>query len=85
MDRQQRKADLIKFLGTIQRPDYSIEEIDENQSLIESGLIDSLAVLQIVSYLEENHNINFLEKGLDPGQLSSVGAILDLMENSPTR
>jgi len=85
MDRQQRKADLIKFLGTIQRPDYSIEEIDENQSLIESGLIDSLAVLQIVSYLEENHNINFLERGLDPGQLSSVGAILDLMENSPTR
>ena len=85
MDRQQLKADLIKFLGTIQRPDYSIEEIDENQSLIESGLIDSLAVLQIVSYLEEIHNINFLEKGLDPGQLSSVGAILDLMENSPTR
>ena len=85
MDRQQRKADLIKFLGTIQRPDYSIEEIDENQSLIESGLIDSLAVLQIVSYLEEIHNINFLEKGLDPGQLSSIGAILDLMENSPTR
>lgn len=85
MDRQQCKADLIKFLGTIQRPDYSIEEIDENQSLIESGLIDSLAVLQIVSYLEEIHNINFLEKGLDPGQLSSVGAILDLMENSPTR
>ncbi len=85
MDRQQRKADLIKFLGTIQRPDYSIEEIDENQSLIESGLIDSLAVLQIVSYLEEIHNINFLERGLDPGQLSSVGAILDLMENSPTR
>ncbi len=85
MDRQQRKADLIKFLVTIQRPDYSIEEIDENQSLIESGLIDSLAVLQIVSYLEEIHNINFLEKGLDPGQLSSVGAILDLMENSPTR
>jgi len=85
MDRQQRKADLIKFLGTIQRPDYSIEEIDENQSLIESGLIDSLAVLQIVSYLEEIHNINFLEKGLDPGQLSSVGTILDLIENSPTR
>ena len=85
MDRQQRKADLIKFLGTIQRPDYSIEEIDENESLIESGLIDSLAVLQIVSYLEEIHNINFFEKGLDPGQLSSVGAILDLIENSPTR
>ena len=50
MDRQQRKADLIQFLCIIQRPDFSIEDIDDSQSLIESGLIDSLAMLQIVEY-----------------------------------
>lgn len=82
MDRQQRKADLIRFLSTIQRPDFSIEDMDDSQSLVESGLIDSLAVLQIVSYLEETYNINFIEKGLDPGELSSVGSILDLIEHA---
>ena len=82
MDRQQRKAALIQFLCTIQRPEYSIEDIDEGQSLLGSGLIDSLAVLQIVSYLEETYNINFLEKGLDPGELSSVGSILDMIEHA---
>ncbi len=82
MDRQQRKADLIQFLCTIQRPDFSIEDIDDNQSLIESGLIDSLAVLLIVSYLEETYNIDFRVRGLDPGEFSSISAILDLIEHA---
>jgi acyl carrier protein len=80
MDRQRRKAGLIQFLRTIQKPDYPIEEIDEGQSLVESGLIDSLTVLQIVLYLEQTYKIDFREKGLDPGDLQSVGGILDLIE-----
>jgi acyl carrier protein len=80
MDRQKRKADLIQFLRTIQRPDYPIEEIDEGQSLVESGLIDSLAVLHIVLYLEQTYKIDFSEKGIDPGDLQSVGGMLDLIE-----
>lgn len=80
MDRQRRKADLIQFLRTIQRPDYPIEEIDEGQSLVESGLIDSLAVLQIVLYLEQTYKIDFRGKGIDPGDFQSVGGILDLIE-----
>ena len=81
MDRQRRKADLTQFLRTIQRPDSPIEEIGEGQSLVESGLIDSLAVLQIVLYLEQTYKIDFREKGIDPGDLQSVGGILDLIES----
>jgi methoxymalonate biosynthesis acyl carrier protein len=80
MDRQQRKTDLIQFLRTIQRPDSPIKEIDEGQRLVESGLIDSLAILQIVLHLERTYNIDFREKGIDPGDLQSVGGILDLIE-----
>ena len=80
MDRQQRKTDLIQFLRTIQKPDYPIEEIGEGQSLVESGLIDSLAVLQIVLYLERTYNVDFRDKGVDPGDLRSVAGILDLIE-----
>ncbi len=79
-DREQRKAELTDFLRTIQRPDRPIEEIGEDQSLIESGLIDSLAVLQIVLYLEQTYNIDFRANGVDPGELKSVGSILDLIE-----
>ena len=37
--------------------------------LVESGLIDSLAVLEIVSYLESTYAIDFTERGIEPEQL----------------
>jgi acyl carrier protein len=79
MDREQAKRELVSFLRTIQRPDYPHGQIDEESSLIESGLIDSLALLQIVTYLEETYNMDFREIGFDPAQLRSVGSILDLI------
>jgi acyl carrier protein len=79
-DRAQHKKNLIDFLRTIQRPDRPIENLDEEQSLVEAGLIDSLAVLQIVLYLEQAYGIDFRETGLDPGDLGSVRNILDVIE-----
>lgn len=79
MDRQQRKNDLIKFLRTIQRPGRQIEDT-EDQNLVKSGLIDSLAVLQIVFHLEQTYKIDFSDKGIDPGDLQTVEGILDLIE-----
>ena len=78
-DRPQQKAALIDFLRTIQRPDRPIDAIPEDQKLVESGLIDSLALLQIVNYLEETYRVDFRERGINPADLGSVGAILDLI------
>jgi acyl carrier protein len=80
MDREKNKADLIDFLRTIQRPDCPLAEIDGDLSLVESGLIDSLALLQIIGYLETAYNIDFREKGVGPSDLGSVNAILELIE-----
>ena len=79
MEPEQRKSDLISFLRTIQRPDFPLQEIDGDLSLVESGLIDSLALLQIITYLEETYGIDFREKGIDPGDLRSVNAILEFV------
>lgn len=80
MDQEQKKQDLIDFLRTIQRPDYPDNGIDEESSLVESGLIDSLALLEIVTYLEQSYRIDFSVRGIDPGDLLSVRSILDLIE-----
>lgn len=80
MSRQQHRAELIKFLRSVQRRDSAIAEIDDSQSLVESGLIDSLAALQIVSYLEEAYKIDFGDNVIDPGDLRTVGTILDIIE-----
>ena len=79
MNSEQKKQELIDFLHTIQRPEYPHDGIDETSSLVESGLIDSLALLQIVSYLEQTYHIDFAERGIDPGDLRSVQSILELI------
>jgi acyl carrier protein len=79
VERERKKNHLIDFLRTIQRPDFPLQEIDENLSLTESGLIDSLALLEVIAYLERTYDLDFREKGIDPGDLRSVRAILDLI------
>jgi acyl carrier protein len=79
MDREQQKEHLINFVRTIQRPDYPHNQIDEHSSMIESGLIDSLALLEIIAYLEQTYAIDFRDSGIDPGELRSVSSILDLI------
>ena len=77
--REEQKADLLRFLHTIQRAGMPVESLDEQQRLVASGLIDSLAILQIVSYLESAYGIDFSIRGVDPEQLGSIGSILDLI------
>jgi len=84
MEPGQRKSDLIQFLRAIQRPDFPLQEIDGDLSLVESGLIDSLALLQIITYLEQTYDIDFREKGIDPGELRSVNAILEFVAREIT-
>jgi len=71
---------LIQFIDTIRLPHKSFENVDDQEGLIRSGLIDSLSVLQIINYLESEYSISFVEKGIDPAELGSIANILDLIE-----
>jgi len=80
VNRERRHTELITFLQSIQRPDAPVGDIDENAHLVESGLIDSLAMIEIIDFLETRCGIDFSETGIDPEQLGSVAHILDLIE-----
>lgn len=71
---------MLAFLSTIQKAGRPIDSLDDNDPLVASGLIDSLAVLQIVTYLESTYEIDFAMRGVDPEQLGSIGGILDVIE-----
>lgn len=73
---------LLAFLRTIQKPDRPLEGIAETDSLVEAGLIDSLALLEIIVFLEATHGIDFVATGLEPEQLTSVSGILTLIERA---
>ncbi|MEO5378595.1 MAG: acyl carrier protein [Magnetococcus sp. DMHC-6] len=79
MNSPSTREKLIQFLTTIKRPDMHIEHIYDNDGLVKSGLIDSLAMLEIVTFLESEFDIDFSETGVDPTQLESIQAILALI------
>lgn len=80
--REQWQHELVQFLRTIQKPAKPIEDVGITESLVASGLIDSLAIVQIVLFLENTYGINFSEREFDPEQLASIASILDLIEES---
>ena len=80
MSRAERKRHLVAFLETIRRPDAVLDTVDERDGLVTSGLIDSLALLEIVSFLEVEFGMDFSATGVDPDQLGSIASILDLIE-----
>ena len=80
MSRESNRQTLLAFLETIQRPDIALGAFGEHDNLVDSGLIDSLAVLQIVLFLESEFGISFAATGVDPGRLYTVSSILNLIE-----
>ena len=78
--REQRLQNLLQFLRSIQKAGLPVETLKDADRLVASGLIDSLAILQIVTYLESTYDIDFSIRGLSPEELGSIGGILDLIE-----
>lgn len=71
-----KRDDLIEFLNSIARPGQPVENANDDTNLFDAGLVDSLALIQIIQFLEENHGINLLTSGIDPGSLNSISGIL---------
>jgi acyl carrier protein len=81
-NREQRLEHLRQFLRGIQKPSKPIGNVGIDESLVESGLIDSLAIVQIVTYLEETYGMDFSARGLDPETLASMASILALIDQA---
>jgi acyl carrier protein len=79
-DRAEHRRRFVAFLETIARPDAPLDAIDDDEALVNSGLIDSLAVLSIIGYLESEYAIDFSEREVGPGQLRTIRRVLDLIE-----
>ena len=84
MSSESNRARLLAFLESIRRPDASLDHIGDSDGLVQSGLIDSLAMLEIITFLESEFGIDFRDRGFEPGKLRSIESILDLIELKPS-
>jgi len=51
------------------------QQIDPQANLIESGVIDSMTLLRLISFLEENYHIEIPDQEIMPDNFRSMSAI----------
>ena len=59
-------------------------ELKGDTSFLESGIIDSTGVLELVSFLEEQFKVKVDDEDLIPANLDSVDAIVRFVESKRT-
>ncbi len=75
-----QKHSLKQFIIEEYLPDSHNKEIPDDLNLIENGILDSLAVLKLVAYIEDHYNIALEPHEIDPEMLNSINAICSLIE-----
>lgn len=55
-------------------------ELSHSDQLIESGVIDSLGMMKLIGFLEDNHSVQIDDMELVPENFSSIDAIASLVE-----
>ncbi|CAH0119662.1 MULTISPECIES: phosphopantetheine-binding protein [unclassified Paenibacillus] len=78
------RTDIIGELRTLMAENLELdvpESLEESARLFEDLAIDSIMVLQLVVYIEEQFDVSFPEESLDPGAFMTVGSLTDLIES----
>ena len=75
---QQQQSDPRASLRTFLLDNYLFsddpDELDDSQSLLETGVLDSTGILEIVMFLEESFGIKVADDEMVPENLDSVAA-----------
>ena len=59
----------------------SAYHLEDDDQLVESGIIDSLGVMTLLSFLEENFSIKIPDYDLTPDNFASLSTITTMVEN----
>lgn len=66
-------------LGTIINVDRRGLSIDDNQSILKSGLVNSMAIVEIIGFLEQNFKIDITDASIDIDDFDTIESISRLV------
>ena len=75
-------AKLKEFIMTEVSPDLNLPQLDDDELLIESGIIDSLGVLKIMAFLDEEFGIDLSAEQIKLENFKNVTSICSLVETN---
>jgi acyl carrier protein len=58
------------------------QNLADNQSLLEAGVVDSTGVLELVAFLEDTFHLQIADKDIIPQNLDTIDAITAFVERS---
>ena len=73
-------AKIKDFIMTEVSPDLHLERIDDDEALIESGIIDSLGILKILAFLDETFGIDLSAEEIKPENFRTLRSICNLID-----
>jgi D-alanine--poly(phosphoribitol) ligase subunit 2 len=62
--------------------DDSIKLLADDEELIENGIIDSMGILNLLAFLEENYGVLLAEGELDRNNFATIQKISNLVDQS---
>jgi acyl carrier protein len=79
------KAQIHDFIQENLASVKGIESFNDSDSLMESGVIDSLGIFRLVAFLEETYGVRIADEEINPENLKSVEAIEQLVVQKKAR
>lgn len=58
-----------------QLPGEDPEQLQPDDDLLDSGILDSMGIMQLVTYLEKEYGISIPTEEIEPEQFASVNAL----------
>jgi acyl carrier protein len=71
---------LKEFIMTEVSPDLNLVKLDDDEPLIESGIIDSLGVLKILAFLDETFGVDLSSDQIKLENFKTVSSICALVD-----
>lgn len=63
-------------------PEFGLTQLGDDEQLVSSGLVDSLGILKILSFLDEEFNVNLGSDEIKHDNFSTVRNICELIEKN---
>ena len=60
-------------------------QLEDDMSFLESGIIDSTGILELIGFLEETYNIKVEDEELVPENLDSIKSVVEFLERKLTK
>ena len=73
-------AKLKEFIMTEVNPDLNLSQLDDDEPLIESGIIDSLGVLKILAFMDEAFGVDLSSDQIKLENFKNVSSICALVD-----